>query len=647
VETTLDKTVPAWSAFVSASTPVPPTPQAFPSSEEPTLYVQPQPFPQSTQKQPAKSGEHAASAVDENDVSQAPTQILTAAQMMEYHARRWQHETQREQEGADTHDTPNKSLDSVNSQEQAQQALANAPTVYVQNLGNAPTVYAQNLGNEPTVYVQNVDNAPTVYAQNVDDATKLSSPDPANAPTIIAPIPEASAQPATEGTSVPQVPSDKQSEPEEEKLSATAKPGSEEPEQATLLAEEKSMEQNPQSANENDAAVSTDQQTDHTFPELSIGTTINNRYEVTQVVKSEANEHIYQVLDHKGYLHCWSCNSQENAEGDEYCANCGAQLSEVTYLMHEYPATAGSASPQEASVLPANLVDTIVENGHTYAIEQPQDEQNAFPAGVQLLAASASDAGNLRRADPNEDSTLVLFLQRIHESIASPAGIFLVADGLGGHSNGQYASRLAINVIAEHMVRDLLLSPLSAEKGQETAKQWDEDSLVELLQGAIENANTAICQVNQRDKTDMGCTLTGFMIAEDRAYIFNVGDSRTYILRDENIYQLTKDHSLVGQLVEGGLIEADDVYTHPQRSQIYRSMGDKVNIQIDLFKQQIHPGDILLSCSDGLWEMVRNPEITEILNAAPDPHTASTQLIDAANANGGEDNVSAVVVFVR
>ncbi|MGH2478598.1 MAG: PP2C family protein-serine/threonine phosphatase, partial [Ktedonobacteraceae bacterium] len=91
----------------------------------------------------------------------------------------------------------------------------------------------------------------------------------------------------------------------------------------------------------------------------------------------------------------------------------------------------------------------------------------------------------------------------------------------------------------------------------------------------------------------------------------------------------------------------DDVYTHPQRSQIFRSLGDKPNVQIDIFKQQLLPGDILLSCSDGLWEMVRDPQIEGILNSAPDPQTASAQLIDMANTNGGEDNVSAVIVFAR
>ena len=545
-----------------------------------------------------------ASLPAEEDLSLAPTQILTPTKMMQYHSWRWEQEIIHEQGQADTHDRVSESPSSAGSQGQAELAQGTPPTVY----------------------------------------------DITDAPTIVVPAKDTSAPSGKEAPEEPQVQSDEQRKQEPEKSNVRDQQESEKPEQATSFAEEKSMKNNPQSANAEDAAnaaAPTEQQKDQAFPVLSVGSKVNDRYEVTQVVKSEQDEHVYEVLDGKGYLHCWSCDSTDNTEGDEYCANCGAQLFEVTYLMHEYPATASSTISQEANVIQLKLVDTVVENGYTYAIEQPQTEQDAFPTGVHLLAACDSDAGNLRRSEPNEDSTLVLFLQRVHESLSSPAGIFLVADGLGGHSNGQYASRVAVNVIADRIVRDLLLAPLSAEKEEDVAKQWDEESLLGLLQGAIEEANTTICQLNQRDKSDMGCTLTGVMIAEDRAYIFNVGDSRTYILRDDKIYQLTKDHSLVGQLVEGGLIEPDDVYSHPQRSQIYRSIGDKLNIQIDLFKQQIHPGDILLSCSDGLWEMVRDPQITEILNTASDPQTASRQLIEAANTNGGEDNVSAVVVFVR
>lgn len=381
------------------------------------------------------------------------------------------------------------------------------------------------------------------------------------------------------------------------------------------------------------------------FPVLAVGTTVHQRYEITQIVSESADQHVYSVTDRQGYQHCWNCGSEQNNEGDEFCIDCGAELHNAAYTMHEYPAAKSSDS--DANAFHGTIVNTFVEQGRTYAVEQVQAAENAFPNGVHLLAACDSDAGDVRRSEPNEDSTLALVLQRVHESQAVPAGVFIVADGLGGHDNGQVASRMAINIIAERMVRELLAEPLAIEKAGETVEQATEDSLVTLLQSTIEDANAAICQVNQRDKTDMGSTITGFMVVGDLAYILNVGDSRTYMVRAGQIYQLTNDHSLVGQLVAGGLIQPDDIYTHPQRSQIFRSLGDKLNVQIDIFKQQLHPGDILLSCSDGLWEMVRDPQIESILNNAPDPQTACTQLLETANTNGGEDNVSAVVVFVH
>jgi serine/threonine protein phosphatase PrpC len=548
-----------------------------PASPEPTV---------ATQTSQATTNDHAqAQAV--NDVSQAPTLILTPEQMMAYHSRRWQQEAEQEQAATDIADMPTliSTPDPADSQAEQAQDIADMPTV-------------------------------------------LDSPPAGDADSIPPPSPPA----AREEGDVPSPSTEKEQAAETGAVDASNV--------AHDMTKEEASESMQSSSDQPDTA---EPATD--FSTLAVGATVVGRYEITQVVSESEQEHVYQVIDHQGYQRCWNCASEQNAQGDEFCMSCGAELLNAPYTMHEYPAT---ASPEaDAHVLHGTIVNTFVNQGHTYVIEQQQVVQNAFPEGVNLEATSKSDAGDVRRSEPNEDSTLVLMLQRVHESISEPVGVFIVADGLGGHDNGQVASRMAIALIAERMARELLADPLAREKAGESAKPFDEDEYVALLKSAVEDANTALCRVNEREKTDMGSTITGFMIVGDHTYIINVGDSRTYMLRGGQLYKLTNDHSLVEQLVAGGLIEPDEVYTHPQRSQIFRSLGDKLNVQIDVFKQQLHPGDIMLSCSDGLWEMVRNPQIESILNTAPDPQTACAQLIDAANANGGEDNVSAVVVFVR
>ncbi len=518
---------------------------------------------------------------DIEDISIAPTLILTPEKMIAYHTRRWQQELEQEQQSVQT----------TTAEDQA------APTTD----GSSP---ARNEQSEA------VDTAGAAEA-------------------IPPPPPQVSEEmPGTNGSI------------HEEKavLSETE-------------VTEKALEQEKSEAMQLPSEQPDTTAPANEFPVLPVGTSMLGRYEITQVTSESQREHVYQVVDHQGYQHCWNCGSEQNAEGDEFCMECGASMLNVPYIMHEYSTEQGDEEagghPEDSNVLQGTIMNTFIEQGHTYVIEQPQAEQSAFPNGVQLLAASHSDAGDVRRSEPNEDSTLVLLLQRVHESISAPYGVFIVADGLGGHDNGQVASRMTINIIAERMVRELLAEPLEAEKDGESTQPFDEDALIALFHGAIEDANTALCQKNQLDKTDMGSTITGFMVSGEHAYIINVGDSRTYMMRAKQLYQLTTDHSLVGQLVASGLIEPDDVYTHPQRSQIFRSLGDKPNVQIDVFKQQLHPGDILLSCSDGLWEMVRNPQIESILGSAPDPQTACAQLVEAANTNGGEDNVSAVLVFVR
>jgi serine/threonine protein phosphatase PrpC len=591
----------------------------------------------------------------EEDIALAPTQILSPEKMMAYQTRRWQQEMGLDrQQGRDVAELPTVMIGPVGGSPFKDAALPVTPAARVQSGPAQP-----DIADMPTVLITPGEIAPPPSEpQNVvpgtpsnGDAATIKAQTPSAGETGAAADTQEKTQAKTQAetqrsgtasSSHEAVPSPTSEEDAMEHVSST---DNQSPQDSVSQQPDQQVPPPPPETAGAGASPAPGTTEPEAFTTLAVGTLVADRYEVAQVLSEDPAEYVYSVTDHQGYQHCWNCGSEENAEGDEFCITCGAELLNASYIMHEYPPNASGDS--ESHVLHGTIVNTFVDGGRTYVIEQPQATQNAFPNGVHLTVASDSDAGDVRRSEPNEDSTLILQLQRVHESLSTPIGIFVVADGMGGHDAGQLASRMAIGSISERLVREMIMPPLTAEKTAEESAVQDEDSLVEMLHGAVEDANTAICQTNQQKKTDMGSTITGFMIAGDLAYIFNVGDSRTYMQRDGKLYQLTNDHSLVGQLVAGGLIEPDDVYTHPQRSQIYRSLGDKLNVQIDIFKQQVTPGDILLSCSDGLWEMVRNPQITEILNNAPDPQTACARLIEAANTNGGEDNVSAVVVFVR
>ncbi len=607
----------------SESDQVPATPESVQESDQvPATPASVQEFAEtlSTQEEAREQESEYAPVQDVDDLSLEPTLILTPDKMLAYHSRRWQREIER---------TVGASL--------AGALEANKPesqsTVHT-DIADAPAAWS----------LPSPDEQLQAAAGSTDTADKpaISHPPASDDNEIIPPPPppgaEVSATPSQAVETGETIATSNQEIEETKEISET--------EATTVALEQEKSEAMQMPSDQPDTPAST-----NGFQVLSVGTNLLGRYEITQVISETPQEHVYQIIDHQGYQHCWNCGSEQNTEGDEFCIDCGASMLNVPYILHEYSTEqsqeTGGGHVEDSHVLQGTIVNTFIEQGHTYVIEQPPAAQSPFPNGVQLLAASNSDAGDVRRSEPNEDSTLVLFLQRVHESISAPLGVFIVADGLGGHDNGQVASRMTINIIAERMARELLAEPLTAEKDGEPAQPFDEEALKSVFRSAIEDANAALCQKNQQDKTDMGSTITGFIVVGEHAQIINVGDSRTYMLRSKQLYQLTTDHSLVAQLVAGGLIEPDDVYTHPQRSQIFRSLGDKPNVQIDLFEQQLNPGDILLSCSDGVWEMVRNPQIESILANAPDPQTACTQFIEAANTNGGEDNISAVVVFVR
>jgi serine/threonine protein phosphatase PrpC len=256
---------------------------------------------------------------------------------------------------------------------------------------------------------------------------------------------------------------------------------------------------------------------------------------------------------------------------------------------------------------------------------------------IYLDIGTGLDAGIKRRGSPNEDSLFAIENITSSEMAPRPMGLFIVADGMGGHSNGSEASQLAIRAM-----RESVLAALRSEvKDIETIK--------ELLIEGVQHANRSVYKRNQQQSADMGTTMTAALVWGGTVYVANVGDSRTYLYRgSEGLYQVTQDHSVVARLVELGAISPDEVYTHPKRNEILRALGNEPTVEVDCFTLPLQAGDVLLLCSDGVWEMARDHEIQEIVRTcAPYAPRICAMLIQAALNRGGQDNISVIAVCVR
>ncbi len=272
----------------------------------------------------------------------------------------------------------------------------------------------------------------------------------------------------------------------------------------------------------------------------------------------------------------------------------------------------------------------------TIELEMLDARHQLQTSGIGLVVGSGTDPGIRRRNKPNEDS--ILAIQGIYpdHGRSLPAGLFVVADGMGGHASGQEASQLAIQVLSETVI------PVMQHNAE------SEEVFEKLLADGTYSANLAVHERNQQDKKFMGTTVTAALVVGTTAYVVNVGDSRTYLYRPcDGLTQITRDHSVVARLVEENMIDVDEIYTHPRRNEIYRCLGERASVEVDTFSIPLQVGDSLLLCSDGLWEMVRDPDIEEILQRShSSPSQARTQLIQAALNGGGQDNISVIVVHV-
>jgi serine/threonine protein phosphatase PrpC len=239
---------------------------------------------------------------------------------------------------------------------------------------------------------------------------------------------------------------------------------------------------------------------------------------------------------------------------------------------------------------------------------------------AELKWGAASHEGQLR--SQNEDS------------FHADATLFVVADGMGGHLAGEVASEMAVTRL------------------QENLPQGRTNSLDELV-AAIDLANTEIYEgsVADPDRAGMGTTITAIAVVADphdgQAFgIANVGDSRCYVMRHGRLRQLTIDHSFVQELVAEGAISRDEARTHPRRNIVTRALGIEPSVRVDSWTMPIFQGDRLLLCSDGLVDEITDDHISDLLIEHTDPTDAAQALVDAANASGGRDNVTVVVVDV-
>jgi protein phosphatase len=263
-----------------------------------------------------------------------------------------------------------------------------------------------------------------------------------------------------------------------------------------------------------------------------------------------------------------------------------------------------------------------------------------------LHAASDTHPGQIRTI--NQDSVLAFIRER---ELGPALGLFIVADGMGGHKAGDIASRIAVDTIKEDLSWMLeqgdggatVVSPSINSSNKDT------DELAQMerrLQRAVEDANRAIfeySQENPEDAGNMGCTVTCALAFEKKVIVANVGDSRAYRWRNGELKRLTSDHSYVWQLVCEGYIEEYEIYDHPQRNVITRALGNQESVEVDIRRFNLKLADRLMLCSDGVWEMIRNQsEMASMVEANP-LEKAVGNLIDAANRYGGYDNIGVVI----
>lgn len=251
-----------------------------------------------------------------------------------------------------------------------------------------------------------------------------------------------------------------------------------------------------------------------------------------------------------------------------------------------------------------------------------------------LIYGANSDIG--RQRSNNQDAFLTFFSMHVSAESRPDFGVFAVGDGMGGHMEGEKASAIATRVVGQHIIDKLYMEMiLAASKGEAPI-------ISEVLTDAVQRANTAVSS----QIPEGGTTLTTVVIINDMAYLGHVGDSRAYLVTNDSIEQITRDHSLVQRLIELDQLTVEEAAHHSQKNVLYRAIGQSENLEVDSITRRLPPGVRILICSDGLWGQVPDSQLHEIVRTSATPQEAVDRMIAAANDRGGPDNITAVLIQV-
>jgi serine/threonine protein phosphatase PrpC len=255
-------------------------------------------------------------------------------------------------------------------------------------------------------------------------------------------------------------------------------------------------------------------------------------------------------------------------------------------------------------------------------------KEQSIMAQFNLTVGQQTDIGLKRKL--NEDN-MISVVPGDEEERATKGALFVVADGMGGHTQGEVASELAINTIREAYYHN---------DGKDRAAA---------LREAVQKANERVYRqgtTQGADRTNsMGTTCVAVVLQDDFVYVANVGDSRTYLMRNDQIRQITEDHSWVAQQIREGKMTPEEARVHPKNNVIYRCLGTAEDVEIDIFSEQVQEGDLLVLCTDGLSGLVNDQELQDIVGQHS-PEESVQQLVARANEHGGPDNITAIVVRV-